>query len=132
MIGQYKLAHVLGVTRGHESVFREIERELTQQGYIVFCPAIYDYDIYVQHKDILNDMCSEKLKVCDFCVLATPEHVGLSTRARIRQAFELDKPVYVWNRQESKLGHALTEDSLQMLIDISVPFSVMTIGERTK
>lgn len=121
MIGPYTVAHVLGVTRNHEPVFRDIEKALTQQGYIVFCPAIYNYDTYVKHKDILNDMCSEKLKVCDICVLATPEHVGLSTRARIKQAFELQKPVYVWNTQELKLGSKLNEDSLQVLIDVSIP-----------
>lgn len=41
-------------------------------------------------------MCYEKLLVCDFCVVVTPEHIGKSTTNRIRQAIQLNKPVYIW------------------------------------
>lgn len=41
-------------------------------------------------------MCYEKLLVCDFCVVVTPEHIGKSTSNRIRQAISMNKPVYVW------------------------------------
>jgi len=40
-------------------------------------------------------MCYEKLLVCDFCVVVTPEHIGKSTSNRIRQAISMNKPVYV-------------------------------------
>ena len=49
---------------------------------------------------MLNDMCYEKLKVCDLCVLVTPEHVGKSTTMRIQQAKDIGIPVYTFNEGE--------------------------------
>ena len=100
MFGKYKVAHLLGITREHEPQFREVERELTKQGYICFAPAIYIFDVYLQHEEMLNDMCYEKLKVCDLCVLVTPEHVGKSTTMRIQQAKDIGIPVYTFNEGE--------------------------------
>lgn len=96
MFGKYKVAHLLGITREHESQFRHVERELTKAGYICFAPAIYDFDVYKQYPDLLDDMCYEKLLVCDLCVVVTPEHIGKSTTNRINQAISLNKPVYIW------------------------------------
>lgn len=96
MIGNYKVAHLLGITREHEPQFRHVEQELTKQGYICFAPAIYNFDIYLQHKDMLNDMCYQKLLMCDLCVIVTPEHIGESTTNRIKQAKELNIPIYLW------------------------------------
>lgn len=96
MFGKYKVAHLLGITREHEQQFRNVEVELTKQGYICFVPAIYCFETYKQHSDLLDDMCYEKLLVCDFCVVVTPEHIGKSTSNRIRQAISMNKPVYVW------------------------------------
>lgn len=121
MIGSYRVAHLLGVTRWHEPTFRDVERELTKADYIVFAPAIYDFYVYLAHKDVLNDMCYEKLKICDLCVLVTPEHVGKSTSNRIRQAFEMGKPVYIWDNKTKYFGELLDEKKLQELIDASIP-----------
>jgi len=96
MIGKYKVAHLLGITRDHEEQFRHVEKELTKMGYICFAPAIYDLEVYNQYPDLLDDMCYQKLLVCDICVIVTPEHIGKSTSNRIKQAIELNKPVYVW------------------------------------
>lgn len=96
MFGKYKVAHLLGITREHERYFRHVETELTKAGYICFAPVIYSLDIYNQYPDLLDDMCYEKLLVCDFCVVVTPEHIGKSTVNRIRQAISLEKPIYVW------------------------------------
>lgn len=95
MFGKYKVAHLLGITREHEKQFRYVEQKLTKKGYICFAPVIYDYDVYKEYEDMLNDMCYEKLKVADLCILVTPEHVGKSTTIRIKQAKELGIPVYV-------------------------------------
>lgn len=123
MIGKYEVAHLLGITRYHEPKFRQVEKGLTQHGYICFAPAIYDFDIYLNHKDMLNDMCYQKLLVCDFCVLVTPEHVGKSTANRIHQAMELAIPVYVWDYENNKLGYQIeNKRMLQKLIDESIPF----------
>lgn len=123
MIGKYEVAHLLGITRYHEPKFRQVERELTQRGYICFAPAIYNYDIYLNHKNMLNDMCYQKLLVCDFCVLVTPEHVGKSTSNRIRQAMELSIDVYVWDYEHNSLGYLIeNERMLQKLIDESILF----------
>lgn len=111
MIGKYKIAHLLGITREHEPIFRHIEHELTKAGYMCFAPAIYDFDIYKQYKDLLNDMCYEKLLVCDFCVVVTPEHIGESTTNRIKQALELKKPVHIWV-DDGLNGIIETEDDL--------------------
>ena len=63
------------------------EYELEKDGYVL----VIDAD-----GNILDDMCYEKLLVCDICVVVTPEHIGKSTTNRIKQAFELGKPVYLW------------------------------------
>lgn len=69
MFGPFPIAHLLGITRDHEAVFRQVETELTKQGYICFAPVIYDFDIYLQHKQLLKDMCYEKLLQADLCVV---------------------------------------------------------------
>lgn len=96
MFGPFPIAHLLRITRDHEAVFRQVETKLTKQGYICFAPVIYDFDIYLQHKQLLKDMCYEKLLQADLCVVVTPEHIGKSTSLRIKQAKELHKPVFVW------------------------------------
>lgn len=117
MIGKYKVAHLLGITRDHEMQFRNVERELTKAGIICFAPAIYDYDIYKQYPDMLDDMCYEKLLVCDYCVLVTPEHIGKSTTNRIMQAIALGKPVYVW-KNDAIVDVIQTEDDLNTYIRV--------------
>ena len=76
MIGKYKLAHIGGIARGHEKQFRACETALTLDGYICFAPVVYDMEVYKQHPDLLDDMCYEKLLICDLFVIATPEHIG--------------------------------------------------------
>lgn len=51
MFGKYKVAHLLGITREHEQQFRNVEVELTKQGYICFVPAVYCFETYKQHSD---------------------------------------------------------------------------------
>lgn len=65
MFGPFPIAHLLRITRDHEAVFRQVETKLTKQGYICFAPVIYDFDIYLQHKQLLKDMCYEKLLQAD-------------------------------------------------------------------
>lgn len=36
---KFKIAHLAGITREHEDQFREAEKLLTRQGYIVFTPT---------------------------------------------------------------------------------------------
>lgn len=96
MLGRYKVAHLLGSTKDNERQFRHVEIELTKMGYICFAPAIYDFDVYNKIPDLLDDMCYEKLLICDICVLVTPDHIGKSTSNRIKQALDLGKPVYIW------------------------------------
>lgn len=99
---KYPIAHLLGITRDHEYRFRYVETELTKLGYICFAPVIYSYDTYVRHSDLLDDMCYEKLLLCDICVLVTPEHVGKSTTMRIAQARTLNRPVYTFENGKLK------------------------------
>lgn len=96
MFGRYKVAHLLGSTKDNEKQFRYAEIELTKMGYICFTPAIYNFDVYNKISDLLDDMCYEKLLVCDICVVVTPDHIGKSTLNRIKQALDLGKPVYIW------------------------------------
>lgn len=103
MIGPYKVAHLLGITREHEEIFRHVEIELTKEGYIVFRPAIYDFEVYKANAEMLDDMCYAKLFVCDFCVIVTPEHIGKSTKMRIKQAFDMHRPVYKWDKESNDL-----------------------------
>lgn len=101
MLGKYEVAHLLGVTRGNMHRFRLVEEKLTKQGYICFAPVIYQYDVYLKYDKMLDEMCYEKLKISDLCVVVTPEHIGKSTSLRIRQAFDLKIPVYIF--QDDKL-----------------------------
>lgn len=109
MFGEYKVAHLLGITREHEKQFRYVETELTKMGYICFAPVIYNYEIYKDYANLLNDMCYEKLLVCDICVVVTPEHIGKSTSNRIRQAIDMGKPVYIWSN-----GNLIKYESLSV------------------
>ena len=103
MFWKYKVAHLLGITRGHEKQFRCVETELTKMGYICFAPVIYELETYKQYAKTIDDMCYEKLLVCDICVIVTPDHIGKSTSKRIKQAEELNKPVYIYDRNKLKL-----------------------------
>lgn len=96
MFGKYKTAHLLGSTKGNEETFRHVEKALTKQGDIVFCPVFFDLKPDDPKLAMYNDMCYEKLKACDYCVVATPNHIGDSTANRIRQALSMEKPVFVW------------------------------------
>ena len=95
MIGRFQVAHLLGSTKGNEAKFRQVETELTKAGYICFAPVIYNQNVAEKYMDTLSDMCYAKLLICDLCVIATPDHIGESTKNRIRQARDLNKPVYV-------------------------------------
>lgn len=98
MSGKYEIAHLVGITREHEKQFRNAEKILTRNGYIVFAPVFYNMEEYLSFGEcpnMLDDMCSEKLLMCDFLVLVTPEHIGKSTTQRIEQAISLGKKIYV-------------------------------------
>lgn len=69
----------------------------------MLCPSDYDIDVYKQYSNLIDDICYQKLLICDLCVIVTPEHIGESTKKRIRQSIELGKPVYVWKDNEFKL-----------------------------
>ena len=53
------------------------------------------YKSFGEWPNMLDEMCSQKLELCDFLVIVTPEHVGKSTSLRIKQAKAAGKPVYV-------------------------------------
>lgn len=95
---KYEIAHLIGITREHEEQFRNVEKILTKKGYIVFAPVIYNMEEYLsfgEYPNMLDDMCYEKLLMCDFLVLVTPEHIGKSTTLRIKQANTMGKKVYI-------------------------------------
>lgn len=101
----YKVAHLVGITREHEKQFRGAEKTLTRKGYIVFTPVFYRMEEYLsfgEYPNMLDDMCYQKLLLCDFLVIVTPEHIGKSTSNRIKQAMELNKPVYVLENGDLK------------------------------
>ena len=64
--------------------------------------SIYDFELYKQNANLIDDMCYEKLRICDICVIVTPEHIGKSTTQRIQQAKQLNKPVYVFENNKLK------------------------------
>lgn len=102
---KYKIAHLIGITREHEEQFRNAEKILTENGYIVFAPVFYNLEKYLsfgEYPNMLDDMCYQKLILCDFLVIVTPEHIGESTSNRIEQAKELNKPVYILENGELK------------------------------
>lgn len=95
---KFTIAHLAGIIREHEKQFRSAEKMLTTMGYIVFAPVIYDFDEYKsfgEWPNMLDDMCSQKLDMCDILVIVTPEHIVKSTTMRINQAKEMEKPIYM-------------------------------------
>ena len=94
MIGKYQVAHLIGSTADNEFAFRSAELRLTGMGYICFAPAIYNPKTYEKCKELIDDMCYQKLLMCDICVVVTPEKMGKQTRKRIQECKELGKPVY--------------------------------------
>lgn len=100
MFGKYMVAHLLGHTRDNEVNFRRVERKLTKQGFICFVPAIYVLSEYLKYQDLIDDMCYEKLLVCDLCVAVT---LGESTNIRISQAKKLNIPSFTFNIHMNRL-----------------------------
>ncbi len=97
MFGKYKVVHLVGSTRGNGEIFRKAEKYFTQKGYIVFKPVFYILEEYQQNIEMYNDMCYEKLLVCDIVCIVTPKHIGESTRNRINQARTLGKEVWFFD-----------------------------------
>lgn len=56
MIGEFKLVHLVGSTRGNEKVFSLIEKELTKAGFIVFKPVFYIKEDYIDNKEVVDRM----------------------------------------------------------------------------
>ena len=97
MIGDFRTVLLLGSTKDNEKEFRHAEAELTKLGYIVMAPVLYGYENCKPWHAMLTQMCEDKCKICDMCVVVTPEHIGDATRKRIRQARNMGKPVCVFN-----------------------------------
>ncbi len=112
MFGKYKVVHLVGSTRGNGDIFRKAEKYLTEQGYIVFKPVFYNLEEYEPNMDMYNDMCYEKLLVCDIVCITTPEHIGESTRNRIKQAKSLNKDIWVFDGVSIKEYQANNEENL--------------------
>ena len=91
---KYEIAHLIGSTENNEERFRIAEITLTKMGYICFRPVIYNLTTYLSCKDLIDDMCKEKLLLCDICVIVTPEKIGESTKQMIQLAIDLGKTVY--------------------------------------
>lgn len=98
MIKKYKIISLLGTTRGNEELFRKAEIYYTKLGYIVFKPAFYNLEEYNKYKAMVDEMCEEKLLLCDAVGVVT-EHVGESTRNRINQALELGKEIMFFQEE---------------------------------
>ena len=103
MIGKLKVVHLIGSTKGNDEIFRKAEVYFTKLGYIVFKPVFYVYDDYIKNKELIDDMCYEKLIFSDIICLVTPEHYGESTIKRIQQAKILKKDILIFDGKKSYL-----------------------------
>ena len=92
----YKIVNLLGTSQGNRRLFRKVEKELTKQGYICFTPVIYTIDEYTEHKELLDNMCYQKLLMADICVIVTSDHIERSTSKNIQQCQYFGIPVYLW------------------------------------
>lgn len=91
----FKFAHLVGSTRNNQDLFRSVEKELTLRGYICYVPVLYKLEEYLENKEMIDDMCYQKLLHSDICVIVTPDHIGRSTTMMIYQCREiLNIPVY--------------------------------------
>lgn len=102
IFNNFKLVHLIGSTKQNKEKFIEAEKELTNQGYIVFKPVLYGDEVNNDNLQMLTDMCSEKLQVCDIVCLVTLEHVGQSTIKRLVQARNMNKILMIYKNKEMK------------------------------
>ena len=102
VFSNFKLVHLIGSTKQNKEKFIEAEKELTKQGYIVFKPVLYGDEVNDDNLQMLTDMCTEKLQVCDIVCLVTPEHMGESTMNRLIQAREMNRTLMVYNNKKMK------------------------------
>lgn len=102
IFNNFKLVHLIGSTKQNKEKFIEAEKELTKQGYIVFKPVLYGDEVNDDNIDMLTDMCTEKLQVCDIVCLVTPSHVGESTMKRLVQARNLNKILTLYDNGKIK------------------------------
>lgn len=93
MFGKYKVVLLIGTTRNHQILYRHIEHILTVKGYIVLAPVIYNLNEYIKHKDMIDDMCDCKFEQSDALFIATPSHIGESTRRKIYLGIKSNKEI---------------------------------------
>lgn len=92
---KFKIVHLIGSTKEeNEKAFVCAERYYTNLGYIVFKPVFFGVPDNYPKKQMLIDMCTQKLEMCD--VVAVVGRVGKSTAARIEQAEKLGKEVWYY------------------------------------
>lgn len=89
----FPIIHLIGSTKiENEQQFLAAEKYYTKNGYIVFKPVFFGLDENDENIEMYTDMCTQKLNMCDAVCVVT-EHIGESTRKRIRQATALNKRI---------------------------------------
>ena len=72
MFGKFEVVYLCGSPiKDNYNKFRYIEEELAKLGYIVLKPVFYNIDDYNKYKDIEDEQCYEKLKMCDILCIVT-------------------------------------------------------------
>lgn len=93
MNNDFLIMHLIGSTKiENEQYFLAAERYYTKNGYIVFKPVFFGLDTNDEKLAMYTDMCTQKLNMCDVVCVVT-EHIGESTKKRIRQAMALNKKI---------------------------------------
>ena len=101
----YSVVCLIGSTR-FEKIFRELERDLTLKGYLVFSPLVYNQTgeipgCGVEEKKIIDIATKLKINHSDIVLVVDNDgYIGKSTSEQINHAFLLNKPVLYYSKGE--------------------------------
>ena len=99
----YSTINLIGSTK-FESTFRELEEELSLNGYLVFSPLVYNQSgsnpgCGIDTKVILDNEANLKTNKSDIVfVVDVDGYVGSSTKNQIEHAKLLNKPILYYSK----------------------------------
>ena len=106
---KHKIVDLIGSTDPkNRFAFRSADAYFTLKGYIVLAPSIFK-DSLAMIKSVhdsnkidkidknLHDLCTEKLSMADIVCIINKDHIGKSTKDRIKQAIKMKKKVLTYD-----------------------------------
>lgn len=104
----YSVVCLIGSTR-FESTFRELEKDLTLKGYLIFSPLVYNQSGEIpecgeKEKEIIDIATKLKINHSDIVLVVDVDgYIGKSTKEQVEHAMLLNKPVLYYSKDVDKL-----------------------------